>query len=125
DVKDLFWLLPAPTQIRFPEVVGIAMFGSQIHGTARKDSDIDVLILTPDVDKHFVNDGFVSCFGSFRYARREKWFSGETIRSFYREEHGQIEYNFVKPEWAELPANDEARRIIKDGMKIIYDPCGI
>jgi len=125
NIKDLFWLLPAPTQIRFPEIVGIAMFGSQIHDTARKNSDIDVLILTPDVEKHFVNDGFVSCFGSFRYARREKWFSGETIRSFYREEHGQIEYNFVKPEWAALPANKEARRIIKDGMKIVHDPHGI
>lgn len=124
-LQNLFWLLPAPTQIRFPEIVGIAMFGSQIHGTARPDSDIDVLVLTPDISKHFENDSFVSGFGRFRYARREKWFSGETIRSFFREENGQIEYNFVNPEWADLPVNDEARRIIKDGMKILHDPHGI
>lgn len=125
NLEDLLWLLPYPTKILFPEIAGIALFGSQAHGTARPDSDIDVLIVTPDIQRHFEDDHYARCFGSFRYARREKWFSGETLRSFFREEHGQIEYNFVLPDWADLPANDEARRIVKDGIKILHDPHGI
>lgn len=124
-IKDLTYLLPAPTRILFPEIAAIALFGSHANGTARPDSDIDVLILTPNIQIHFEDDHYASCFGSFRYARREKWGSFETLRSFYREEHGQIEFNFALPDWANLPANDEARRIIKDGMKILYDPQGI
>jgi arginyl-tRNA--protein-N-Asp/Glu arginylyltransferase len=124
-IQDLLWLIPCPTQTLFPEIAAIAMFGSQAHGTARPDSDIDVLILTPDIQKHFEDNHYARCFGSFRYARREKWFSGETLRSFFRQENGQIEYNFATPDWADLPANAEARRIVKDGIKILHDPHGI
>ncbi|HEX8738016.1 MAG TPA: nucleotidyltransferase domain-containing protein [Pyrinomonadaceae bacterium] len=122
--EDLCLMLALPVY-RFPEVVGVALFGSRARGTERPDSDVDVLLLTPDIEKHFENDGYITSFGRFQYARREKWFSGETIRSFYREQHGQIEFNFVTPGWADLPASDEVRRIVGNGMRILHDPQGI
>jgi leucyl-tRNA---protein transferase len=123
--EDLWWLLPCPAHTRFPDVIAVALFGSRARGTERPDSDVDVLLLTSDVEKHFKDDGYITSFGSFRYARREKWFSGETIRAFYRQENGQIEFNFVPLNWADLPVGDEARRIVSNGMRILYDPQGI
>ena len=126
DYEFLFTIFSQPARHTFQDMIGIALIGSRAHGTERTNSDIDLLIVTTDIAQYFENPAYVSHhWGSFRYARREKWFSGETIRAFYREENGQIEYNFVNPEWASLPANDEACRIIKDGMKILYDPQGI
>lgn len=124
-LKDFDWLMPCPTQTLFPEIVGIALFGSHAKGTERPDSDFDFLFVTTDIEVHFRDNHYVSCIGTFRYARREKWFSGETLRSFLREENGQIELNFVKPEWATLPPNDEAKRIFRDGVRILHDPQGI
>lgn len=126
DYEFFYTLLPNPAAHTFQDILGIALIGSRARGTERTDSDVDLLILTTDMAQHFENPDLVSNrWGSFRYARREKWFSGETIRAFYREENLQIEYNFVKPEWANLPANEEAIRIVKDGMKILYDPSGV
>lgn len=125
DYEFLISFLPNPVEKFYQDILGIALIGSRANGSQRKDSDIDLLILTTDVAFHFKDSDYISRWGSFRYARREKWFSGETIRAFFREENGQIEFNFVNPEWASLPANEEARRIVKDGMKILYDPKNI
>lgn len=125
-LDDLAWYLTLPAENRYPEIAAIALFGSHARGTARPDSDIDILILTADIERFFTDDDYISNIGRFRYARRENWCGLlETIRAFYRQENGNLEFNLALPSWADLPVNNDARRIAKDGMKILYDPQGI
>jgi len=36
-----------------------------------------------------------------------------------------IEYNFSTPSWAAIPVDAGTRRVVNDGMKILFDPTGI
>ena len=37
----------------------------------------------------------------------------------------EIEYNFSTPSWASLPVDAGTRRVLNDGVKILYDPTGL
>lgn len=109
------------------DVVGLAVVGSYARGDQREDSDLDVIILTSDVEKYMTDEteDWARRFGFMREQKIEDWGAAKTIRAFYKNGH-EFEFNFVSPSWACIePIDEGTRRVVSDGMKILYDPQGI
>lgn len=108
-----------------PHILASALVGSRARGTEREDSDFDLIILTDKIEEFFKDDFWVKCFHRWRESKIEDWGAVKTIRAFYK--NGDVyEFNFAAPSWAETnPLDEGTRRVVKDGMKILYDPQGI
>ncbi|MBS1795274.1 MAG: nucleotidyltransferase domain-containing protein [Acidobacteria bacterium] len=106
------------------DVLASALVGSRARGTAREDSDFDLVIVTENPDSFFNDDNWASRFHRFRESKIEITEHGRTLRSFYK--NGDVyEFIIVPPSWADTnPVADATRRLVRDGMKILHDPDG-
>lgn len=107
-----------------PDVQGAALVGSHARDAATEKSDVDLMILTTEVEKYFQSDEWVSSFGKVLESRAEDWGRVKALRAFYRD-GVEAEYNFALPDWADIPVDAGTRRVVSDGMKILYDPRGL
>lgn len=103
------------------DIVAIALVGSYARDAARAESDVDVMVLTVDLAKHFGSQEWLSLFGKVEESKVENWGRVETIRAFYQNSF-EIEYNFTEPDWADIPVDSGTYRVVSDGMKILHDP---
>jgi len=104
-----------------PDIEGVALVGSYARGTATEDSDVDLMILTTDSTRYLKNHDWLSLFGEVKESRNETWGCVETVRATYRTSF-EIEYNFSAPSWAGIPIDSGTRRVVTDGIKILFDP---
>ena len=106
------------------DIEGIALVGSYARGTATENSDVDLIILTSKRARYLENHDWLSLFGEIERSSNETWGDVKTIRATYKTGL-EIEYNFSTPSWAAVPIDAGTRRVLNDGMKILYDPTGI
>jgi predicted nucleotidyltransferase len=52
-----------------PDIVGVALVGSCARDLNRKESDIDLMLLTVEVGKYFQSTEWLSLFGDCRVSR--------------------------------------------------------
>lgn len=111
-----------------PDVAAIALVGSVARGTARPDSDIDLVLLVHDPQV---------------YRRDQTWPAqlpwqtiGATVQNVKDEDYGAlwarfvtlssgriIEFGFAAPSWAQIdPVDAGTRRVVADGCRVLYDP---
>lgn len=100
---------------------GAALVGSYARNTATEESDVDLIILTREVDKYFQNHEWLSQFGEIKETEEESWGKVKSLRAFYRRKI-EIEYGFSTPDWAGIPIDAGTFRVVSAGMKIILDP---
>jgi predicted nucleotidyltransferase len=106
------------------DVVGVALVGSHARDAATEESDVDLVILTVDVTKYLRSQEWLSLFGEVKESRIENWGRLTAIRAFYEDAY-EIEYGFSEPNWADVPIDSGTRRVVSNGMKILYDPTGV
>ncbi len=111
------------TQSR-PDVLGLAMVGSQARGEARTDSDVDLVMLCRNPAELAACNDWIARFGEVRDTVREVYGVLRAVRVFYR--HGlEVEFGLCELEWADVPLDAGTKRVISDGMRILYDPAGL
>lgn len=107
-----------------PDIEGVALAGSYARGTATENSDVDLMILTLERARYLENEDWLSLFGKIERSTDQRWGDVKTIRATYKTGL-EVEYNFATPSWAAVPVDAGTRRVLNDGMKILYDPTGI
>ncbi|MFG2054414.1 nucleotidyltransferase domain-containing protein [Micromonospora sp. NPDC048930] len=104
------------------DVRGVVVVGSWARGTARMDSDVDVVVLTDNAG----------------YAEPEVWtglLAGEVVRSadwgplrevrVRRRSGFEVELGVTPVSWAGTdPVDPGTRRVISDGHRVVHDPAG-
>jgi len=106
-----------------PDVQASALVGSYARNTATRRSDVDLVILTTEVEKYFQSRQWTSIFGAVDKCNVENWGKVEALRVFYKG-NVEVEYNFSTPDWADAPVDEGTRRVVSDGMRILFDPQG-
>ena len=108
-----------------PDVVAVGLAGSWAHGNARMDSDVDVVLLTEDRTLYLEDDAWVYEVGGVRLVWTRGW-GPMTERRFALPSGLEVELGVAPPSWAATdPVDEGTRRVVADGVSIVYDPKGV
>jgi uncharacterized protein len=107
------------------DVLAMALVGSQARGTARPESDVDLVILAADPAVYRADDAWVSSFGLAERVQDEDW--GLVMSKRVRYGGGlEVESGIASARWAKTdPADAGTARVVRDGFRILHDPAGL
>ncbi len=102
-------------------IEAVALVGSYAKGTAKPDSDIDLVIITNDPKSLLENDLWLQNFGQIKEIKNEDWGLVQSRRVFY--DNGiEVEFGITTPNWAKIdPVDPGTKQVILNGLKILYD----
>ena len=106
------------------DIEAVALVGSYARDEASEGSDVDLVILTSNVDKYLRDRSWVAVFGEATECREEDYGRVRSVRVFY-ESGLEVEYGLTTPDWAEAPIDAGTLRVVTEGMEVVYDPQGI
>jgi predicted nucleotidyltransferase len=102
------------------DVQGIALVGSYARGSARDDSDIDLVILTDQPEKYLDEIKWAKRFGSVDKYQTEDYGKLISVRVWYQ--NGvEVEYGITTPDWAATPLDAGTREVISGGMIVLFE----
>ncbi len=102
------------------DVQAVALVGSYARGTAREDSDIDLVILTEQPGKYLDDLEWTREFGEVEKHQTEDYGKLISLRVFY-ENGPEVEYGISTPDWAAVPLDPGTREVIDDGLIILFE----
>jgi len=103
-----------------PDIGAVALVGSFARNAATENSDIDLVILTNEPDRYLKDTEWVRQFGAVARQQTEDYGKVTSLRVWYISGR-EVEYGIATPDWAMPPLDDGARRVIMDGMKVLYE----
>ena len=109
---------------RDDRITAFGLCGSYARGDQGPDSDIDICLLTPQPTTLLEDLSWVTELG--RDARIvgpiEDYQLVQSVRVFYGPT--EVEFGVTDEAWAKPPIDSGTAGVIKDGLKILYDPAG-
>lgn len=108
---------------RQSDIEAVALVGLHAREDANEDSDVDLVILTTNLEKYFLDESWVSIFGEPEGYQEEDYGKLTSVRVFYASGL-EVEFGFVIPDWARAPIDAGTERVVSDGIKVFYDPHG-
>lgn len=102
----------------------VALVGSWARGAAQADSDVD-LVIAADVPQIYLDDdAWVAAFGRVQRIEHEDWGLVQSKRVFYAGGL-EVEFGLTTLIWTQTqPLDPGTAAVVRDGMKILYDPEG-
>ena len=107
-----------------PQIAAVALVGSYARGAAHEDSDVDLVILTPVLDRYLRDRSWLSLFGQVREWRDEVYGRVTSIHCYY-ESGLEVEYGFSTADWAAPPNDPGTLSVVSQGIRLLHDPHGI
>lgn len=124
-----------PTQIRevlaaadslrasVPGIFGMALVGSWARDAGGPESDVDLVVLTSRPDLLLESTSWFAIFGEGVLLVRSDDFGLIQERRLRRADGLEVEVGIGATEWAATdPPDESSARVVRDGMRIIYDP---
>jgi predicted nucleotidyltransferase len=102
------------------DIRAVILVGSHARGEARKDSDVDLVIITTGPD-FLMDSTFMETFGTVMKLQREDYGRVTSIRVWYEEDDLEVEFGITSPEWLEKPLDRGTRRVLADGFRVLVD----
>jgi uncharacterized protein len=108
---------------------GIALAGSRARGEVRPDSDVDLIVLTPDPgafrDSSWVASIAWSEIGEVTSSWQDQTYGVAWSRHLRLAPDFEVEFCFAAISWADIdPIDPGTLRVVSDGCCILYDPDG-
>jgi uncharacterized protein len=110
-----------------PDIVALGLAGSWARHEARMSSDIDLVVLTEEVETYLCDTSWIrnAAGQEGRIVRTRSW-GPLTERRVQLLSGLLIEYGFTLVSWACVdPLDSGSARVVSDGFRIIYDPEGV
>jgi uncharacterized protein len=111
------------------KIRAVVLVGSHARGTARPDSDIDIMLLATNPDAFRADTAWVAeidwhAIGiRLRKWRDEEYGAAWSRRIWLANCRRQVELTFASVSWATAdPIDAGTRRVISDGCRILHDP---
>ena len=112
----------------YADIYAISLVGSWARGTARIDSDIDLIVLSSNPSSFRKNKTWLDQIDWQRVVSPVKdWKDADYglawSRHVYLEDKTKIEFGFGCLEWASLnPIDAGTFRVVSNGCRILYEP---
>jgi uncharacterized protein len=116
---------------RRTDIAAAALVGSWARGTARVDSDIDLMILTDSLmlfrqDEGWIDEIQLADMDAHIASWEDQDYGVVWSRHVCLDDKTKIEFSFGSPSWAAVePVDAGTFRVISDGCRILYDPTGL
>ena len=107
---------------------GVALVGSRARGTARPDSDIDLVLVVVDPEAFRADDSWLDAIdwkstGVGPTTRRDALYGALWSRHVRVDDGLEVEFGFAPLSWATRdPPDPGTARVISDGCRVLYDP---
>ena len=101
-----------------PDVRAIVLIGSHVSGTARPDSDVDLIILTENPDELLTDTSWTNRFGAVVAGKLEHWGRVTSVRVWY--DDLEAELGIARPDWASSP-DEGTKTVLAAGFRVLVD----
>jgi len=98
----------------------VALVGSYARNEATEASDVDLVIITENPGQYLNNTDWLRVFGIVITQKVEDYGKLTSLRVWY-ESGLEVEYGFTTRDWAEVPLDAGTRRVIDDGMRVLFE----
>lgn len=106
---------------RQSDILAVVLIGSWARGTARTDSDIDIVIISTNPTKLLTEQNWLSELGSIKSITREDWGLMQSLRVIYMDGR-EIEFGITTKQWiSEDEIELDTGKILSNGAQIIFD----
>ncbi len=105
------------------DIVSVALVGSHARGTARLDSDVDLVIQCARPARYLGDLTWISEFGVAQEVAVEDYGLVQSVRVFYAD-GPEVEYGITSSEWVRLPLDEGTIKVLRDGVKVLLDRDG-
>jgi predicted nucleotidyltransferase len=109
---------------RRPDVKAVAVVGSWARETARMNSDLDIVVLTDDLEDYLTKDGWAAELADTTVVATVQD-GALTERRLVTRSGLEVEVGFATPRWASEPVDRGSARVVADGLRPILDPHGL
>jgi predicted nucleotidyltransferase len=107
------------------DILALLMLGSWARGNPRMDSDVDLIVLTDQVERYLDGEELIRWSGAVRVIREQNWGAIEE-RRLSLPSGLEVEIGLGSPSWAAVaPVDPGTREVVADGARILYDPDGL
>src|SRR5512138_2680120 len=103
-----------------PDILGVAIVGSHARSDARPDSDLDLVIICKRSADYLADLSWTLHVGEVREQKLEDYGKVTSVRVWYVDGL-EVEYGITDEDWAASPLDDGTRRVIADGMVVLYE----
>jgi predicted nucleotidyltransferase len=108
------------------DVVALAVVGSWARGTARADSDFDVVLLTDDPSAYLEREDWIAALAPGAELFRIGDWGAIAERRFVLRSGLEVEVGVGLPSWADTaPVDPGTRAVVRDGLRPLFDPRGL
>jgi predicted nucleotidyltransferase len=101
-------------------IQAVALTGSHARQSATEVSDVDLIIVVSLPNVYLKYRQWTSLFGNVVREQTELYGKCTSLRVWYDEDI-EVEYGFVDESWAALPVDAGTRKIVSDGMKVMFE----
>jgi len=102
------------------DIQALALVGSYARGTARKDSDIDLILITDEPDDYINDNQWIQQFGIIKKKQIEHYGLVTSVRVWYG--NGlEVEFGITDQRWAALPIDPGTRLVIINGFRVLFE----
>ena len=105
------------------DIEGLGIVGSYARGEQREDSDIDVMVFCLSPERFLSDHAWLKLFGKTQKVAVEDWGGVQTVRADF-ESGMEIEFNFGRLAWANVPVDSGTAEVVSNGFDVLYDPSG-
>ena len=107
-----------------PDIEAVALVGSRARGTARPDSDVDLVMVVNRPEVYVNDDAWLQQFGPLRGIKDEDWGILRSRRAVY-DDGSEVEFGLTTSAWLAIdPVDAGTERVIKDGVRPLLDRTG-
>jgi predicted nucleotidyltransferase len=100
------------------DVRALVLVGSQARGTARPDSDVDLVVLSTTPSELVANRNWTGVFGVVRREAIEDWGGLRSVRVWYQDAP-EVEFGITGVEWA--AAGETTLEVLTNGYQVLLD----
>jgi predicted nucleotidyltransferase len=103
-----------------PDILAVALLGSYARNEATSISDVDLVIIASEPETYLQDTRWAQYFGTISRQQFENYGKVISLRVWYSGGH-EVEYGFTDETWSVLPLDEGTKRVISDGMQILFE----